>query len=710
MLLKCLHCGARLALERDRCACLACSASWPVVGDIPRFFQSPDYYWGEVGRDEARQLLAAAREGGWAAAVRARFPEGDNMYYGLLDPQRASWLPWLGLDEKSVALDLGCGYGAITHSISHSVGEVYSVEAIPERIEFTQERLRQEGIGNVRLVQASALSLPLIDGSFDLIIVNGILEWVGEWQREGNPRDVQVGFLATLRGLLKENGVLVIGIENRIGYGLFLGGSDHSGIAYTSLVPRFVATFLLRRSSKPHHRTTLNPKREYRTYTYSEGGYRRLLSDAGFAGVSCYWADPGYNQPYHLIPTAVPQMVREHFCDSLEHPGIAPRVSWRRRLKMGLAACPWLTRVVPEFILIATKQNRRATGLDEWLKERVGMAVSAGGSDFSQVSTAWALYTHPFARKSVVRLVDAENGRDLAYVKAEAGNRGDHGPLQAEVSRLVQVRERIRHSALEQVDVPELLGMRPAGALTYAVESPARGMKFSRMVRRFGYFSDWRRVEADFRLIVERLIGLTEVLQRLGDLDSVAPEWREFPQELSVTPDQAGKMKDYRYFSTSADSPKGWVQHGDLTVENVFLDLQTGRIEIIDWDDLAAGWPPLYDFFSFFYSTAYLTPGDERRRFRSEEERWVATFEGVFLKEGEFSRLVQDFMGAAGERLGIPPERLPALLVEFLIVRTHYYRGRSPVQHRVHLQLLRECLETGERAFFGRFGAPIQRK
>ena len=50
-------------------------------------------------------------------AVRARCP-GDNMTFGLLDLERASWVAMLGLDELSVALDIGSGYGAITHAFS----------------------------------------------------------------------------------------------------------------------------------------------------------------------------------------------------------------------------------------------------------------------------------------------------------------------------------------------------------------------------------------------------------------------------------------------------------------------------------------------------------------------------------------------------------------------------------------------------------------
>jgi len=61
------------------------------------------------------------------------------------------------------------------------------VEAVTERIDFTRERLRQERVNNVRLMQASAADLPLADNSFDLVVVNGVLEWVGEWDLTVDP-------------------------------------------------------------------------------------------------------------------------------------------------------------------------------------------------------------------------------------------------------------------------------------------------------------------------------------------------------------------------------------------------------------------------------------------------------------------------------------------------------------------------------------------
>ena len=321
---------------------------------IPRFFQ-PAYYWGEVPKEEADELVRDARDSGWQNAILRRFPGDRDMQLSILDWQRASWLSLLGLPPDAVALDIGSGNGAITHSLARGVKQVFSLEAIPQRIEFTRTRLQQDGVSNVQLVQASAVDPPFRDEMFDLIVVNGVLEWVAEWIQDGNPRGVQVRFLQRLRRMLKPDGVLMVGIENRFGAASWLGATDHSGVAYTSLLPRPLATWYLRRHRGKHHRTELNAKLEYRTYTYGETGFRRLLADSGFVWTAFYWADPGYNQPYQLVPLER-SLVAARVKSVLAEPGLIS-TSWPKRFLKRLAANSGLMRlVVSEFVILAHRQ------------------------------------------------------------------------------------------------------------------------------------------------------------------------------------------------------------------------------------------------------------------------------------------------------------------------------------------------------------------
>jgi ubiquinone/menaquinone biosynthesis C-methylase UbiE len=632
--------------------------------------------------------------------VRARFPEKDSMRIGLLDLQRASWAPMLGLDQQSTVLDIGSGYGAITHSLSRLAGDVYSVEAIPERIDFTRERLRQEGILNVQLVQASATALPLAENSFDLVVVNGVLEWVGEWDLAVDPRTVQINFLKKTFRLLKNDGVLLIGIENRLGLGLFLGHNDHSGIPYTSLVPRPVASFMLRHSSKSHHRTQLNARKQYRTYTYSERGYRKLVSEAGFAEMSSYWADPGYNQPYRLVPFATPDWVRQHSVELLDHPGPAPRRSWIRRLKR--LAMPFSHRLVPEFVLLASKQPGRRTKVQTWVEEcLVESDTTRADLPPRLPSISWALQTRSFKETSIVRLGDARTGSDLGYLKVFTGaqKRGVH--FEAEVTNRAKVQEGLNVSAAAFVRIPHSCGTLQIGNVAYYLETASRGTQISGMVRKLGYFDNAKRVERDFSQVCDRIIELTSALQNLSGVRAITPTWRDIPEILRTRPDLTRALADRRYFQALPDSSATWIQHGDLSVENAHIDRETGELEVFDWGDLAGGLPPLYDFFQFFYSTGYLARADETVRFASEEDRWIATFKAVFLADSAFGRLTRRLILHACERLNVSPQQVPSLLLEFLIIRSHYHQQRSAVQHRVQLRLLELSITVFERLQMG---------
>ena len=625
------------------------------------------------------------------------------MICSMLDLQRASWITILGLDESAIALDIGCGYGAISHAISRVLGEIYSVEAIPERIEFTQERLRQENIGNVHLIQASATALPLPENSFDLVVVNGVLEWVGEWDLKGNPRWVQSQFLSDVGRLLKPDGLLVLGIENRIGYDLLLGGKDHSGIPFTSLIPRRMASFILRHSSSPHHRTRLNSNREYRTYTYTEKGYRELLATAGFTAVSCCWATPGYNQPHHLVPIAAPQRVRELFFDLLDHPSRLPHVSLRRRLKRTLGHLRLLPWVVPEFVLIASKTASRKTKFQIWLKEQLRLDGGQDRSSMDVTSKNWSLRTHPFAHKSVIRLADPATGRDAGYLKACVVSEQGTDSMDVENSNSAIIQECLNAVTNKAVGVPRSLGTLRLGNILYSLESAAQGTSVSRMVYAQGYFAgDERRIVRDFARIVDGVIELTEAIQSISGVDAVNPGWREIPDEFKEHPDLCAAIQQKRYLrDLSADYPISWIQHGDLSVENIFLDLKTGRIEVIDWADLALGLPPLYDMFTLFFSTGYFLPGDESVRFATEEERWIASFNAMFFHDTGFARTIKKLILHTCVRLHIRSDLIPALLLEFLLIRCHYYENRSSVQRAVYARLLQIYLEQGSCLFGG---------
>ncbi|QDV11308.1 Methyltransferase domain protein [Rosistilla oblonga] len=259
-----------------------------------------DYYWGEVPQDEMEQVIVAAESEGWEQAVRSRilpkYPHLENMIFG---SSRVDWierLPGSGLN----ILDVGSGWGQNSFLMAKNPANfVVSLEKIRARAAFQAVRIRQEGVGNMRVFSGGLEEFDMPDNSFDLVSFIGVLEWIGLADPTRSPRDVQVDALKKVRRMLKPGGTVCVGIENRVGFNNFLGAKDHSGLRFTSLMPRAVASKWVGLRT-PAYRSNQSAA-SYRTYTYSREGYAQLFKDAGFSDCHVWVSHPHYGNPKCLI-------------------------------------------------------------------------------------------------------------------------------------------------------------------------------------------------------------------------------------------------------------------------------------------------------------------------------------------------------------------------------------------------------------------------
>jgi SAM-dependent methyltransferase len=135
--------------------------------------------------------------------------------------------------------------------------------------------------------------LPFSDCSFDLVILNGVLEWLGTSELDLAPNLVQEKCLKEIFRVLKPGGSLYIGVENRFAFFYFFGVKDpHSRTPFTTIMPRPIANLIcLCLKRKP-----------YRTYIYSLSGYRMILGKAGFKTADFYFPVPSYLHIRYLVP------------------------------------------------------------------------------------------------------------------------------------------------------------------------------------------------------------------------------------------------------------------------------------------------------------------------------------------------------------------------------------------------------------------------
>ena len=288
----CPECAISLNEEAGQVICSQCKMAWDVIDGIPHFIR--DFaYWGEISQQQMQTVNRAARQGNWKSALLdSPDPAVRSASQMMLNLERANWHWLAGIRPEGRVLDLGAGTGTISHALGMYYREVIAVEPVLERVEFMRQRFTQEGLSNIKVLRSSLWTLPFAPASFDLVAMNGVLEWVPLGSDE-DPREVQLQALRNAYHLLKPGGCLYVGIENRTATGYFLGYPDpHCGLPWVTILPRPLAHWYARKKGAPG----------YRNYLYTSRGYRKLLHEAGFSRLELYVAVPSYNQPRFIIP------------------------------------------------------------------------------------------------------------------------------------------------------------------------------------------------------------------------------------------------------------------------------------------------------------------------------------------------------------------------------------------------------------------------
>lgn len=281
----CPACGGAVSLNGPSYACRACGRSFETVDGIPLF--AKDRYWGKVPLPEMNASIDAIDSKGWDE-FKKRFADRLDVAF---DESRADWRFEVPLTSQWTVLDTGAGLGRNTIPLARVAKKVVAFDQSLARMRFVKRALAREKLENVDLFVGDIFELPLEPASFDLIAMNGVLEWVGKTDKFKDAREAQIAALKICKKLLKPGGCLYIGIENRYSF-VYMHGPDHEGLMYTTFMPRRVASWYNRlRRGEP-----------YQTYTYSKAGYERLLKDAGFSTTEFFLPYPGYNLPRILIP------------------------------------------------------------------------------------------------------------------------------------------------------------------------------------------------------------------------------------------------------------------------------------------------------------------------------------------------------------------------------------------------------------------------
>jgi SAM-dependent methyltransferase len=138
--------------------------------------------YASVSQEPEREFMFPTGRG-WAAdlgypqELLARVPETSaESFAGVANPFSLGTL-----EPGERVLDLGCGAGLdslVAAQMVAPVGSVVGLDMTPEMLAKARAGAAESGLENVRFVAGEAESLPFPDGSFDVVISNGVIDLI----------------------------------------------------------------------------------------------------------------------------------------------------------------------------------------------------------------------------------------------------------------------------------------------------------------------------------------------------------------------------------------------------------------------------------------------------------------------------------------------------------------------------------------------------
>lgn len=193
-----------------------------------------------------------------------------------LSPVRQNIVEWYPMKDNATVLEVGAGCGAITGALCRKAEKVVANDLSKRRSLINANRNKQ--YSNLEIYVGNFNDLQL-EEKFDYITLIGVLEYANYYTNTKTP---YVDFLKHIKAMLKEDGKILIAIENKFGLKYWAGArEDHTGMYYDGI--------------EGYHKT----KSKVRTFSKEE--LLNLLKEAGYQNMEVYYPFPDYKFPVQIF-------------------------------------------------------------------------------------------------------------------------------------------------------------------------------------------------------------------------------------------------------------------------------------------------------------------------------------------------------------------------------------------------------------------------
>lgn len=189
-------------------------------------------------------------------------------YHYFLSHLRHDLFQWYPFKKEGSILEIGASYGQLTSLFTKKVNDVVAIENTESKCKIISKRAKD---ATVLLRNFDDLQ---IDEKFDYIILCNAFEYAKSFVDSKTP---YVDYLTYLKGFLKDDGIILIALSNRLGLKYFAGSKEEHSNRFFSGINGFASTDNIQ--------------------IFSRAELINIINDSGFSNYKFFYPYPNHEFP-----------------------------------------------------------------------------------------------------------------------------------------------------------------------------------------------------------------------------------------------------------------------------------------------------------------------------------------------------------------------------------------------------------------------------